>query len=64
MSIGLVGKLALLGAMVITSMWGDGGAVPEGGCPFKDAFSCCVYECQHDPGSGCTTTRCCETLCR
>lgn len=66
MSIGLVTKLALMTTMVIvTSIWGDGGAIPVGGgCPYDDAYRCCIYACQHDHSTGCNGgSRCCENLC-
>ncbi|MDQ3799257.1 MAG: hypothetical protein M3384_07400 [Acidobacteriota bacterium] len=63
MSIGLVGKLALIGAMAITTLWGDGFVAPidQVDCDFR----CCVNQCIHDSSTGCNGgTRCCENLCR
>ena len=70
MSIGLVGKLALVTAMVIgTYFMGDGfGAAPmeaaSGPCDRDYNYNCCVYICLHDSSTGCNgRSGCCQNLC-
>ena len=61
MSVGMVGKLALLGAMAITALWGDSFA---GWDQMECDFNCCVRACIRDPGTGCNGgSSCCENLC-
>lgn len=63
----LAGKFVLLFLMVIgTFVMTDTSSFAENApCPLKDAFSCCVYECTHDPGSGCGgSSSCCYNMCR
>lgn len=62
MVIGWVAKLALVGAMAVTTFWGDSIIVPAGtDCD----FNCCVIQCVRDSSTGCNgSSRCCENLCR
>lgn len=63
MSIGLVAKLALIGAMAFTAFWGDSFVSPIDGIDCD--FNCCVNQCIHDSSTGCNGgSRCCESLCR
>lgn len=62
----LFGKLALLGALALGTYFSDSFfAAADGACPFRDDYNCCVYSCQHDPGTGCNgSSTCCANLCR
>ena len=62
MSIGLVGKIALIGAMAFTALWGDSIIAPMD--QVECDFNCCVRACIHDQSTGCNGgSRCCENLC-
>lgn len=69
MSIGLIGKLALVAAMALgTYFMGDGIAapvMPTNPCTAGYSFDCCVYICIHDSSTGCNGgSTCCTNKCR
>lgn len=67
----LLGKVALISALGIASMWGDGIISPEEGgdtpCSSSggDTFACCFHQCRHNAGGACGGGySCCEDSCR